>query len=39
MALRVEVPDLAQGKDENDDVRRDVRDGVADEEMLGVYAL
>ena len=39
MALRVEVPDLAQGEDEDDNVRCDVRDGVADEEMLGVDAL
>lgn len=38
MALRVEVPDLSQGKNENDDIRRDVRYGVADEEMLSVYA-
>ena len=39
MALRVEVPDLSQGEDENDDVCCDIRHGVADEEMLGVNAL
>lgn len=39
MALRVEVPNLSQGKNENDDVRCDVRYGVADEEMLSVYTL
>ena len=39
MSLRVEVPDLPQGEDENDDICCDVRYGVADEEMLGVYAL
>lgn len=38
MALRVEVPDLSQGKNENDDIRYDVRYGVADEEMFSVYA-
>ena len=38
MALRVEVPDLAQGQDEDDDVGRDVRDRVPDEEMLRVDA-
>ena len=39
MSLRGEVPDLAQGEDENDDVCCDIRYGVADEEMLGIYAL
>ncbi len=39
MSLRVEAPDLSQGKDENDNVGHDIRHGVADEEMLGVYAL
>ena len=38
MSLRVEAPDLSQGKDEDDDVRCDIRYGVADEEMLGVDA-
>ena len=39
MSLRVEVPDFAQGEDENDDVCCDIRYGVADEELLGIYAL
>ena len=39
MSLRVEAPDLSQGKDQNDNVCCDIRYGVADKEMLSVYAL
>lgn len=39
MPLRVEAPNFSQRKDEDDDVRYDVRYSVADEEMLGVDAL
>lgn len=39
MSLRVEVPDLSQGKNENDNIRCDIRYGAADKEMLHVYAL
>ena len=38
MSLRVEMPDLSQGKYEDDDICCDIRYGVADEKMLSVYA-